>query len=102
MEACAGERGFQSRALAADRCGGTVAFLAPWVLETAFLDSAGGGDGVDCHGICVRPSESSAAAAPAAVVVTVGEADQLERTLDDIQLLNAVDVAPAKPGSSVM
>ena len=40
----------------------------------------------------------------AAIVVTVGEADQLERTLDDMQLLHEVDAeaAAAKPDSRVM
>lgn len=42
--------------------------------------------------------------APAAVAVTASEADQLERALDDIQLLDAVNEASAtqKPASSLM
>lgn len=42
---------------------------------------------------------------PASIVVTASEADQLDRALDDIQLLDEVDAAtaaPTKPGSSVM
>jgi anti-sigma factor RsiW len=42
---------------------------------------------------------------PASIVVTASEADQLDRALDDIQLLHEVDasaVAPAQPASSVM
>jgi hypothetical protein len=42
---------------------------------------------------------------PAAIVVTASEADQLNRALDDIQLLDEVDAtaaAPAQPSSSVM
>lgn len=42
---------------------------------------------------------------PAAIVVTASEADQLDRALDDIQLLGEVDAAaaaPAPPASSVM
>jgi anti-sigma factor RsiW len=41
---------------------------------------------------------------PASIVVTASEADQLDRALDDIQLLDEVDAAAAaaKPGSSVM
>jgi len=42
---------------------------------------------------------------PASIIVTASEADQLDRALDDIQLLDAVDAATAaaaKPGSSVM
>jgi anti-sigma factor RsiW len=41
----------------------------------------------------------------ASIVVTASEADQLDRALDDIQLLDEVDAsatAPAKPASSVM
>jgi anti-sigma factor RsiW len=41
--------------------------------------------------------------APATVAVSVTEADQLERTLDDLQLLEAVDTAtPAKPAADLM
>jgi len=41
--------------------------------------------------------------APAAVAVSASEADQLERTLDDLQLLEAVDTAtPAKPAADLM
>jgi anti-sigma factor ChrR (cupin superfamily) len=42
--------------------------------------------------------------APAAVVLTQSEADQLERALDDIQLLHEVDAeaAAAKPESTLM
>ena len=41
--------------------------------------------------------------APAAVAVSATEADQLERTLDDLQLLEAVDTAtPAKPAADLM
>ena len=43
---------------------------------------------------------------PAPIVVTASEADQLDRALDDLQLLHEVDAssaaAPAKPDSSVM
>jgi hypothetical protein len=40
---------------------------------------------------------------PAAAAVSVSEADQLERALDDLQLLEAVDTAPpAKPAADVM
>jgi anti-sigma factor RsiW len=40
---------------------------------------------------------------PAAVAVSASEADQLERTLDDLQLLEAVDTAtPAKPAADLM
>ena len=42
---------------------------------------------------------------PASIIVTASEADQLDRALDDIQLLDEVDAAtaaPAKTGSSVM
>ena len=42
---------------------------------------------------------------PASIVVTASEADQLDRALDDLQLLHEVDAsaaAPAKPVSSVM
>ncbi len=42
---------------------------------------------------------------PSSIVITASEADQLDRALDDIQLLNEVDAAtaaPAKPDSSVM
>jgi len=44
------------------------------------------------------------ATAGTAIVVTVSEADQLERTLDDMQLLHEVDaeVAAAKPEPRVM
>jgi anti-sigma factor RsiW len=38
---------------------------------------------------------------PSSIVVTASEADQLDRALDDIQLLHEVD-APAEPASSVM
>jgi anti-sigma factor RsiW len=41
----------------------------------------------------------------ASIVITASEADQLDRALDDIQLLNEVDAAtaaPAQPASSVM
>jgi hypothetical protein len=37
------------------------------------------------------------------VAVSASEADQLERTLDDLQLLEAVDTAtPAKPAADLM
>lgn len=43
---------------------------------------------------------------PTSIVVTASEADQLDRALDDIQLLHEVDAsavaAPAQPASSVM
>jgi anti-sigma factor RsiW len=42
---------------------------------------------------------------PSSIVVTASEADQLDRALDDIQLLHEVDAAtaaPAQPASSVM
>ena len=40
---------------------------------------------------------------PAAVAVSASEADQLERTLDDLQLLEAVDTAtPTKPAADLM
>jgi len=40
---------------------------------------------------------------PAAVAVSITEADQLERTLDDLQLLEAVDTAtPVKPAAELM
>lgn len=42
---------------------------------------------------------------PTSIVVTASEADQLDRALDDIQLLDEVDAAaaaPAPPASSVM
>jgi anti-sigma factor RsiW len=41
---------------------------------------------------------------PASIIVTASEADQLDRALDDIQLLDEVDAAaaPASPASSVM
>ncbi|HEU5021395.1 MAG TPA: hypothetical protein VFT60_05875 [Bryobacteraceae bacterium] len=43
------------------------------------------------------------AATSAAAAVSASEADQLERALDDLQLLEAVDsVAPAKPAADVM
>ncbi len=43
------------------------------------------------------------AAAPASVAVSASEADQLERTLDDLQLLEAVDTAtPARPAADLM
>lgn len=47
---------------------------------------------------------SPAAGTNAAMVVTATQADQLEQTLDDMQLLHAVDaeVAAAKPAHSVM
>jgi len=39
----------------------------------------------------------------ASIVITASEADQLDRALDDIQLLDEVDAsAPAQPASSVM
>jgi anti-sigma factor RsiW len=41
----------------------------------------------------------------ASIVITASEADQLDRALDDIQLLHEVDAAaaaPSKPASSVM
>jgi anti-sigma factor RsiW len=41
--------------------------------------------------------------APAAVAVSASEADQLERALDDLQLLEAVDTASsAKPAADLM
>jgi hypothetical protein len=43
------------------------------------------------------------ATTPAAAAVSAAEADQLERALDDLQLLEAVDTAsPAKPAADVM
>jgi anti-sigma factor RsiW len=43
---------------------------------------------------------------PASIIVTASEADQLDRALDDIQLLHEVDASagatPAQPASSVM
>ncbi len=42
---------------------------------------------------------------PASIVITASEADQLDRALDDLQLLHEVDattVAPVPPASSVM
>ena len=42
-------------------------------------------------------------ASASAVIVTVSEADQIERALDDIQLLEAADTSVAvKPGAGVM
>jgi len=44
-----------------------------------------------------------AVTAPAAVTVSTSEADQLERALDDLQLLETVDTASsAKPASDLM
>jgi anti-sigma factor RsiW len=38
----------------------------------------------------------------ASIVITASEADQMERALDDIQLLDEVDASAAAPASSVM
>jgi anti-sigma factor RsiW len=48
-------------------------------------------------------SRPPVATTPAAVAVSATEADQLERTLDDLQLLEAVDTAtPARPAADLM
>lgn len=51
-----------------------------------------------------RPGMMPVASTNTAISVSVSEADQLERALDDVQLLREVDAASAaaKPASSVM
>lgn len=51
-----------------------------------------------------RSTQNATAKSTATLVVTVGDADQLDRALDDIQLLREVDAesAAAKPDSRVM
>ena len=73
--------------------------VAPLVVATALVVTAYVFD----HS-ATRPGIMPVASTNTAIVVSVSDADQLERALDDVQLLHEADAvsATAKPASSVM